>query len=74
MLYPKRVTVNLSYVDLLKEGSHYNLTIAVRLLVIMYIIPVEEIQSYIIMGELAFNGKGILVSRVLLVVINAREK
>ncbi len=50
------------------------MTIAVRLLVVMNIIPVEEIQSYIIMSELAFDGKGISVSRVLLAVINARQR
>lgn len=65
----KRITINLSPVDLLKEGGHFDLVIAVGLLVAMQIIPQEEVSSYIIMGELALDGtitrvKGILPSAI----------
>ncbi len=64
LLPPKRITVNLSPADLLKEGSHYDLAIAVGLLVVMNVIPVEKVQSYIIMGELALDSRVIPISGV----------
>ncbi len=65
----KRITINLSPADLLKEGSHFDLSIAVGLLIAMEIIPQEELLSYLIMGELALDGaitkvKGILPSAI----------
>ncbi len=74
LLPPKRITVNLSPADLLKEGSHYDLAIAIGLLVVMNVIPVEKVQSYIIMGELALDGRVISVSGVLPTAINAKQK
>ncbi len=73
LLPPKRITVNLSPADLLKEGSHYDLAIAIGLLVVMNVIPVEKVQSYIIMGELALDGRVIPVSGVLPTAINAKK-
>lgn len=73
LLPPKRITVNLSPADLLKEGSHYDLAIAIGLLVVMNVIPVEKIQSYIIMGELALDSRVIPVSGVLPTAINAKQ-
>lgn len=73
LLPPKRITVNLSPADLLKEGSHYDLAIAIGLLVVMNVIPVEKVQSYIIMGELALDGRVIPVSGVLPTAINAKQ-
>ncbi|MDG7056658.1 MAG: YifB family Mg chelatase-like AAA ATPase [Wolbachia endosymbiont of Penenirmus auritus] len=74
LLPPKRITINLSPADLLKEGSHYDLAIAIGLLVVMNVIPVEKVQPYIIMGELALDSRVISVSGVLLAVINAKQK
>ncbi len=73
LLPPKRITVNLSPADLLKEGSHYDLAIAIGLLVVMNVIPVEKVQSYIIMGELALDSRVIPVSGVLPTAINAKQ-
>ncbi|MCA7010111.1 YifB family Mg chelatase-like AAA ATPase [Wolbachia endosymbiont of Tribolium confusum] len=73
LLPPKRITVNLSPADLLKEGSHYDLAIAVGLLVVMNVIPVEKVQSYIIMGELALDSRVIPISGVLPTAINAKQ-
>ncbi len=58
---------------MLKEGSHYDLAIAIGLLVVMNVIPVEKVQSYIIMGELALDGRVIPVSGVLPTAINAKQ-
>ncbi len=74
LLPPKRITINLSPADLLKEGSHYDLAIAIGLLVVINVIPVEKVQSYIIMGELSLDSRVISVSGVLPAVINAKQK
>src|SRR5690349_21209975 len=42
-LPPKRITVNLAPADLAKEGSHYDLPIALGLLVAMEILPGDEV-------------------------------
>lgn len=52
----KRITINLSPADLQKEGSHYDLPIALALLVAMEVIPKDALASYIAMGELALDG------------------
>ncbi len=55
-LPPKRITVNLSPADVLKEGSHFDLPIALGLLVAMGVLPAEEIARYTVLGELALDG------------------
>lgn len=64
-LPPKRITINLSPADLMKEGSHFDLPIAVGLLVAMDILPKEDIANYVILGELALDGGISPVSGVL---------
>ena len=71
LLPPKRITVNLSPADLLKEGSHYDLAIAMGLLVVMNAITVN---SHIIMGELALDGRVMPVSGVLPAAIYAKQE
>ena len=44
-LPPKRITVNLAPADVLKEGSHFDLPIALGLLVAMEILPADEIAT-----------------------------
>ena len=56
-LPPKRITVNLAPADLLKEGSHFDLPIALGLLVAMGVLPSDEIGSYSALGELALDGR-----------------
>lgn len=53
----KRITVNLSPADLLKEGSHYDLPIALGILAAMEIIPYEVITQIYAVGELNLDGK-----------------
>ena len=55
-LPPKRVLVNLAPADLLKEGSHFDLPIALALLAAMEIIPREELANFAALGELALDG------------------
>jgi len=55
-LPPKRITVNLAPADLAKEGSHYDLPIALGLLVAMDILPPDEVENYVALGELGLDG------------------
>ena len=67
----KRITVNLSPADVLKEGSHFDLPIAVGLLISMDVLPSEEIARYVVMGELALDGAIAPVAGVLPAAIGA---
>lgn len=55
-LPPKRITVNLAPADLPKEGSHYDLPIALGLLVAMGVLPPGELERYAAIGELSLDG------------------
>ncbi|KZK89213.1 Competence protein ComM [Pseudovibrio sp. Ad5] len=52
----KRVTVNLAPADLPKEGSHYDLPIALGLLVAMGALPAEAVEGFLVLGELSLDG------------------
>ena len=56
-LPPKRITINLAPADLAKEGSHYDLPIAVGLLLALGVLPAEEMDGYIVLGELGLDGR-----------------
>ncbi|MCE2509505.1 MAG: YifB family Mg chelatase-like AAA ATPase [Alphaproteobacteria bacterium] len=55
-LPPKRITVNLAPADLLKEGSHFDLPIALALLAAMGVLAADGIAEYFAMGELSLDG------------------
>jgi magnesium chelatase family protein len=55
-LPPKRIIVNLAPADLLKEGSHFDLPIALGLLAAMGVVPEEAVAGYSALGELALDG------------------
>lgn len=52
----KRITINLAPADVLKEGSHFDLPIALAVLAAMEVLPREEISGYTALGELALDG------------------
>ena len=52
----KRITVNLAPADLPKEGSHYDLPIALALLGAMGILPGEFLSRHVAVGELSLDG------------------
>ncbi|MCD6035836.1 MAG: family ATPase [Rickettsiales bacterium] len=64
-LPPKRITVNLSPADILKEGSHYDLPITLGLLVTMEVVSPADIDDYIALGELSLDGRIIRVAGIL---------
>lgn len=55
-LPPKRLTVNLAPADLSKEGSHFDLPIALGLLAAMDVIPKEELAEFVVLGELSLDA------------------
>ncbi len=73
-LPPKRITVNLSPADLPKEGSHYDLPIALALLGAMGIVDAETLASYVIVGELGLDGRIAGSPGVLLAALHASER
>ncbi len=62
---PRRVTVNLAPADLIKEGSHFDLPIALGLLAAMEVLPADELDGYVALGELALDGSLLPVAGVL---------
>ena len=52
----KRITVNLAPADMPKEGSHYDLPIALGLLVAMGVLPPQELERFVVIGELSLDG------------------
>ncbi len=52
----KRMTVNLAPADVNKEGSHYDLPIALGLLVAMDVMPQDAVQDFYALGELGLDG------------------
>jgi magnesium chelatase family protein len=70
----RRITVNLAPADVLKEGSHFDLPIALGLLVAMEVLPAEELASYTALGELGLDGRIAAVAGVLPAAINASAR
>ncbi|MEO0669826.1 MAG: YifB family Mg chelatase-like AAA ATPase [Pseudomonadota bacterium] len=52
----KKVTINLSPADLPKEGSHFDLPIALALLAAMDILPKDAVEMTVALGELSLDG------------------
>ena len=67
----KHIAVNLAPADVLKEGSHFDLPIALGLLSAMGVLPPEEIARYVALGELALDGALSSVAGVLPAAVNA---
>ncbi len=55
-LPPKRVLINLAPADLLKEGSHFDLPIALAVLAAMDVLPREDLLEFAAVGELSLDG------------------
>ncbi|MXP15531.1 YifB family Mg chelatase-like AAA ATPase [Altererythrobacter confluentis] len=72
-LPPKRITINLSPADLPKEGSHYDLPIALALLAAMGVTDAEQLADWVAVGELALDGRIVASPGVLLAAIHASE-
>jgi len=69
-LPPKRITINLSPADLPKEGSHYDLPIALALLAAMGVTDAEQLADFVAVGELALDGRIVPSPGVLLAALH----
>ena len=70
----KRIIINLAPADLSKEGSHFDLPVALGILCVMGIIPQDDLLNYIALGELGLDGSIISVNGVLPVAIKANRE
>jgi magnesium chelatase family protein len=73
-LPPKRITINLAPADMPKEGSHYDLPIAISLLAALDIIPHDTLEDYTIIGELSLDGRINPVAGALPAALGAMEQ
>ncbi|MGB3165941.1 MAG: ATP-binding protein, partial [Alteraurantiacibacter sp.] len=72
-LPPKRITVNMSPADLPKEGSHFDLPIALALLAAMGVVDAETLGEWVAVGELSLDGRVVPSPGVLLAALHASE-
>lgn len=70
----KRIVVNMAPADIRKEGSAYDLAIAVAILAASGQIKSEEVHNYVLMGELSLDGSLQSVKGALPIAIQAREE
>ncbi len=70
----KRITINLAPADLAKEGSHFDLPIALGVLAVMGVLPAEEMHKYIALGELSLDASIRPVNGVLPAAMHAGEQ
>ncbi|MGE3149822.1 MAG: YifB family Mg chelatase-like AAA ATPase [Pseudorhodoplanes sp.] len=70
----RRITVNLAPADLPKEGSHYDLPIALGLMAAIGAIPPDALSGFTVLGELALDGRLAPVAGVLPAAIGAQAR
>ncbi|MFU8881041.1 MAG: YifB family Mg chelatase-like AAA ATPase [Rhodobacterales bacterium] len=70
----KRITINLSPADLPKEGSHFDLPIALALLAALEIVPPDAVERTTALGELSLDGSLIGVIGALPAAMTAAEE
>ena len=70
----RRITVNLAPADLPKEGSHYDLPIALGLMAAIGAIPADAVAGYTVLGELGLDGSLAAVAGVLPAAIGANAR
>ena len=70
----KRITINMSPADLPKEGSHFDLPVALALLAALEIVPPDAAENTMALGELALDGSLIPVPGALPAAMTAAEE
>lgn len=70
----KKIIINMSPADLRKEGSAYDLTLAIGILAASKQIKAEDLDRYLIMGELSLDGNLQPIKGALPIAIKAREE
>src|SRR5690606_14337531 len=70
----RKVTVNLAPADLPKEGSHYDLPIALGLMAALGAVPGDALAGYVVLGELSLDGTIAAVAGALPAAIGANAE
>ena len=70
----KKITINMAPADLRKEGSAYDLTLAIGILQASSQIKAEQLADYLIMGELSLDGSLQPIKGALPIAVKAREE
>ncbi|MCK9203859.1 MAG: YifB family Mg chelatase-like AAA ATPase [Bacteroidales bacterium] len=70
----KKITINMAPADIRKEGSSYDLTIAMGILAANEVIKTTKLDRYMIMGELSLDGSLLPIKGALSIALEAREK
>ncbi len=70
----KKITINMAPADLRKEGSAYDLTLAIGILAASSQIKGDKVSEYLIMGELSLDGNLQPIKGALPIAIKAREE
>lgn len=70
----KKIVINMAPADIRKEGSAYDLPLAIGILAASEQIPFENVHKYIIMGEMSLDGSLIPIKGVLPIAIKAKEE
>jgi magnesium chelatase family protein len=73
-LPPRRILINLRPADLIKEGSHFDLPLALGVLAAMDIVPRDLLSEYAALGELSLDGSLNKVAGVLPAAIAASSR
>ena len=73
-LPPRRILINLKPADLIKEGSHFDLPLALGVLAAMDIVPGDLLAEYAALGELSLDGSLNKVAGVLPAAIAASSR
>jgi magnesium chelatase family protein len=61
----KRILINLAPADVQKEGSHFDVPIALAMLTALNLLPEDALANYVALGELALDGQLLPVAGVL---------
>jgi magnesium chelatase family protein len=70
----KQITINMAPADIRKEGSAYDLTLAIGILAASEQINSDQVSDHIIMGELALDGRLRPIKGVLPIALQAKEE
>ncbi len=70
----KKITINMAPADLRKEGSAYDVTLAIGILIASGQILADEVDRYVIMGELSLDGGLQPIKGALSIAIKAKEE
>ena len=70
----REITINMAPADVRKEGSVFDLPIAIGILAASEQIPNEKLGDYIMVGELSLDGRLQPVKGILPIVMNAKQE